>query len=302
MLRIKRVEYSLNTTWSKCMTGARGVLAHIDNNIRADWQHAHCLVAEMVHFVNQLQYYILFEVVESAWSTLLKTTDRVDATLDDLIEAHTRYVNTIVQKGLLASTAEREDGFLVQLHNILKCMLNYREVVESLYSFSVAEHAKRQQLAARIEKRTAAGKWGITEKDHGSRASTPATAGGGGDPWSALSENLGHETPVLLLSNAGDDANLLAGLRKRMTDLNNDYHVRINAFLYDLAHQPDVDLRFLGVVMNFNEAYKPVNPRRQKRKEKGKSSDAQSQASASRPVSAIPPSEASLRAEITQPE
>ncbi len=32
--------------------------------------------------------------------------------------------------------------------------------------------------------------------------------------------------------------------------------------LYDLAHQPDVDLRFLGVVMNFNEVYQPVNVRR----------------------------------------
>lgn len=39
--------------------------------------------------------------------------------------------------------------------------------------------------------------------------------------------------------------------------------------LYDLAHQPDADLRFLGVVMNFNEVYKPVNVRRvQQRKER----------------------------------
>lgn len=55
-----------------------------------------------------------------------------------------------------------------------------------------------------------------------------------------------------------------------MTELSTDYHVRINAFLYDLAHQPDVDLRFLGVVMNFNESYKPTNPRRQRRREKTK--------------------------------
>lgn len=302
MLRIKRVEYSLNTTWGKCMTGARGVLAHIDDSIKADWQRARCLVAELIHFVNQLQYYILFEVVESAWSTLLKTTQRADATLDELIEAHTKYVNTIVQKGLLASTAEKEDGFLVQLHNILKCMLNYRDVVESLYSFSVAEHAKRQQFASRIEKRTAAGRWGVTEKDYNSHASTPINAGGRGDRWSAMSDDIGHETPELLPVNAGDDANLLAGLRKRMIDLGNEYHVRINGFLYDLAHQPDVDLRFLGVVMNFNEAYKPFNPRRQRRREKGKSSDMQSQANISRPASTIPPSEASLNVQSTKAE
>ena len=38
--------------------------------------------------------------------------------------------------------------------------------------------------------------------------------------------------------------------------------------LYDLAHQPDVDMRFLGVVMNFNEVYRPVNVRRQAAKAK----------------------------------
>lgn len=274
MLRVKRVEYSLNSTYRKCMTGARGVLASaaVDDKLKADWKYARCLIAEMVHFVNQLQYYILFEVIESSWETLQNTITKPDATLDDLIEAHTKYINTIVQKGLLASSAEREDGFLVQLHNMLKCMLSYREVVESLYSFSVAEYTKRQQFASRIEKRTAQGKWGITEKDFipNSRASTPAT-GHRTDRWSAMSDdNANNDSPMLLPSNAGDDATLLSGLRKRMTELSTDYHVRINAFLYDLAHQPDVDLRFLGVVMNFNESYKPTNPRRQRRREKTK--------------------------------
>jgi len=278
MLRVKRVEYSLNSTWRKCMTGARGVLASsaVDEKLRSDWKNARCLIAEMVHFVNQLQYYILFEVIESSWETLQRTIHKPDATLDDLIEAHTKYVNTIVQKGLLASSAEREDGFLVQLHNMLKCMLNYREVVESLYSFSVAEYTKRQQFTARIEKRTAAGKWGITEKDFNSRASTPAIAQRE-DRYSAMSDdNANNDSPMLLPSNTGDDTTLLTGMRKRMAELSNDYHVRINAFLYDLAHQPDVDLRFLGVVMNFNESYKPTNPRRQRRREKAKEADGKS--------------------------
>lgn len=264
LLRIKRVEHSLNTTWRKCMTGARGVLADVDDKLKADWKNARCLIAEMVHFVNQLQYYILFEVIEASWETLQSAIRKPDATLDDLIEAHTKYINTIVQKGLLASSAEREDGFLVQLHNMLKCMLNYREVVESLYSFSVAEFTKKQQLAAKIERRTGAGRWGITEKDFNSRSSTPIAGLARSDRWSTGAEEE-NDTPALLPSTAGDDQTLLTGLRKRMNELMTDYHSRINAFLYDLAHQPDVDLRFLGVVMNFNEAYKPTNPRRRRR-------------------------------------
>lgn len=60
--RIKRVEYALSTCWRKSMTGARGVLRQVDDHVGEDWKRARCVVAEMVHFVNQLQYYILFEV------------------------------------------------------------------------------------------------------------------------------------------------------------------------------------------------------------------------------------------------
>ncbi|RMZ81510.1 hypothetical protein DV738_g2322, partial [Chaetothyriales sp. CBS 135597] len=205
--RIKRVEFSLNTTWRRCMTGSRGVLAAVDDTLGRDWKRARCVVAEMVHFVNQLQYYILFEVIEASWKELQEAMNKPNATLDDLIEAHTKYINSITHKGLLggqqrhttttassSTTAPREDSFLAQLHYILKCMLSYRDAVDGLYSFSVAEFTKRQQLSAK-------------------------------------------------------------------------FRSRLNVMLYDLAHQPDVDLRFLGVVMNFNELYKPVNVRRQMRKD-----------------------------------
>ena len=268
LLRVKRVEYSLNTTYRRCMTGARGVLASpaVQGKLLSDWQKARCLVAEMVHFVNQLQYYVLFEVVESSWDTLQETIEKPDATLDELIEAHTKYVNNIVQKGLLASSAEREDGFLVQLHNMLKCMLSYRETVESLYSFSVAESTRRAQFAKRIEKRTAAGQWGTSEKDFkdpSTRSSTPAN-NVNHNRWNTSDDMT--DSPVLLPSNAGDDASLLVGMRKRMAELSTEWTARVNSFLYDLAHQSDVDLRFLGVVMNFNDHYKPSSARRHRRR------------------------------------
>ncbi|KAJ9655364.1 Microtubule-nucleating Tub4p (gamma-tubulin) complex component [Neophaeococcomyces mojaviensis] len=309
MLRVKRVEYSLNMTWRKCMTGARGVLTTVDDKLAQDWKNARCLIAEMVHFVNQLQYYILFEVIEASWETLKAAMHKPDVTLDDLIEAHTKYINTIVQKGLLASSAEREDGFLVQLHNMLKCMLGFREVVESLYSFSVAEYTRRQQFTAKVERRTAAGKWGITEKDFSniSHSSTPSMARHDRNSGISISDEQDNvDSPQLLPSNAGDDATLLTSLRKRMTDLSTDFKTRINNFLYDLAHQPDVDLRFLGVVMNFNEAYKPVNPRRVHRRDRtkrdGQSADRKSHdiSASSSTVTVLPLSAGNERREVAK--
>ena len=277
--RIKRVEFSLGTTWRRCMTGSRGVLAAVNDKLGSDWKRARCVVAEMVHFVNQLQYYILFEVIEASWETLQQAMRKPEATLDDLIEAHTKYINSITHKGLLgqqrhSSTGSKEDGFLAQLHYILKCMLSYRDVVDGLYSFSVAEFTKRQQFSAKIEQRTAAGKWGITEKDLAgdSRASTPLP----GLPAKGKSmQGASDSTDSPLLQplaglTVGDDQSVLESLRRRLLELSAEFRSRLNVMLYDLAHQPDVDLRFLGVVMNFNEVYKPVNVRRQQRKEREK--------------------------------
>lgn len=61
--RVKRVEFALGSSWRRFMTGSRGVLRQVEDLVGADWKRARCVVAEMVHFVNQLQYYILFEVV-----------------------------------------------------------------------------------------------------------------------------------------------------------------------------------------------------------------------------------------------
>ncbi|KAF2007634.1 hypothetical protein P154DRAFT_516468, partial [Amniculicola lignicola CBS 123094] len=160
--RIKRVEFALSSTWRRCMTGARGVLATLNASLGADWKTARCAIAEMIHFVNQLQYYILFEVIESSWSELQAALHKEESTLDDLIAAHAKYLMSITRKGLLGSQGA---DFTGQLHGLLKTMLAYKDVVDGLYSFSVAEFTRKQEHAAKIETRTAAGRWGLSEKD-----------------------------------------------------------------------------------------------------------------------------------------
>ena len=279
--RVKRVEYGLGSTWRRCMTGARGVLTIVEEaRMGGDWKSARCVIAEMIHFINQLQYYILFEVIEASWDTLQASVHRADATLDDLISAHTKYLRAITHKGLLGSVrtnsqGHREDVFTTQLHELLKLMLAYKDAVDGLYSFSVAEFTRRQELAAKIETRTARGQWGLTEKDeedlnspspffassatnalHGRSTDSPlptaALAALGLQPHSSSSSGPG----------AGVDDNMLPALRKRLADLSADFKTRVNNLLGDLAVQPDVDMKFLGTVMNFNDVYTPRKRRR----------------------------------------
>jgi gamma-tubulin complex component 3 len=251
--RVKRVEYSLNTTWRKCVTGARSFLAHINDKLGRDWKSARCVVAEMVHFVNQLQYYILFEVIESSWAQLQEALHKPESTLDDLITAHAAYLNSITRKGLLGSGGSMD--FTHQLHELLKTMLAYKDAVDSLYSFSVAEFTRRQEASAKIETRTAAGKWGLSERDDDLDASTPRGLHSSNSPLLSI-PGLG------IISGASDD-DQLGNLRQRLTALAGDFKARVNVLLGDLMSQPDADMRWLAMVMNFNDVYQPV--RRKKR-------------------------------------
>ncbi|KAL8721949.1 MAG: hypothetical protein Q9225_001463 [Loekoesia sp. 1 TL-2023] len=275
--RIKRVEFALGSTWRRCMTGARGVLATVDSESGRDWKNARCCTAEMIHFVNQLQYYILFEVIEASWDQLQAAITKPGATLDDLIEAHTAYLKAITHKGLLGSTrssltGNREDSFTSQLHHILKTMLAYRDVVDGLYSFSVAEFTRRQEKSARYETQK---KRGPVLDDHDELRSpspnpTPLTAAQKLLNPAATNDNNNNRadspfpisTGALAATTASDS--ILPALRQRLSDLSKDFRSKVNVLLGDLMVQPDADMKFLGTVMNFNDVYSPRKRRRER--------------------------------------
>lgn len=268
--RVKRVEFALGSTWRRCMTGARGVLATVDEGkLSRDWKAARCSIAEMIHFVNQLQYYILFEVIEASWDQLQTAITKPNCTLDDLINAHTKYLRSITHKGLLGkpTSGNRDESFTVQLHEILKIMLAYKDVVDGLYSFCVAEFTRRQELAAKIETRTARGQWGLTDADNDDRNSpTPPPSrhnlpSRGTD--SPFAPNPSAGIPGLPNPTAGGEDQMLPALRTRLGDLAREFKARVNVMLGDLAVQSDVDMKFLGVVMNFNDVYAPRKRRRE---------------------------------------
>ncbi|KAL8645600.1 MAG: hypothetical protein Q9226_007228, partial [Calogaya cf. arnoldii] len=263
--RIKRVEFALGSTWRRCMTGARGVLATIDDSQSKDWKHARCCIAEMIHFVNQLQYYILFEVIEASWDQLQAAITKPGATLDDLIEAHTTYLKAITHKGLLGSArssvpGSRDDTFFTsQLHHILKTMLAYKDVVDGLYSFSVAEFTRRQEQNARHETNTLKVRRGLADEDDLRSASPNPTAAKNllkpsSNSITRAESPFPISTGALAATTAADSTDaILSALRLRLSELSKDFRSRVNVLLGDLMVQPDADMKFLGVVMNFND-------------------------------------------------
>lgn len=272
--RIKRVQFALGATWRNGMTGARGILGAVSDKLGVDWKLARCAIAEMVHFVDQLQHYILFEVIERSWEELKQKLHKPESTLDDMISAHTHYINSITRKGLLGSHGGYD--FTVQLHELLKIMLSYKDAVDGLYSFSVAEFTRRQERSAQIETRTAAGKWGLSEKDDlpsdGIIGSSGRTLHGNNSKKGPRDTDLSpfastaHTFPAGVLgplaSSATNEDDVLDSLRKRLRQLSIDFKARVCSLLGDLSTQPDSDMRYLGQMMNYNLFYEPVKRRR----------------------------------------
>ena len=262
--RVKRVEYSLNSTWRRCQTGARTFLRSVEDKVGADWKAARVGIAEMVFWTEQLMYYVLFEVIESSYAELLRDMKREGSTLDDLIKAHDKYLLSITRKGLLGGGTSGAD-FTGQLHGLLKTILAYRDAVDQLYSFSIAEFTRRQEVSAKIENRTSAGKWGLTERDEEDALSS-STPGLPSNIKRSVNER-DTESPLLPLpsglATGLAEEDVLNGLRQRLTALAGDFKARVNVLLGDLIGQPDADMRWLAMVMNFNDVYQPV--RRKKR-------------------------------------
>ncbi|KAI3396262.1 hypothetical protein diail_12344 [Diaporthe ilicicola] len=266
--KIKRVEFALSSTWRKCMTGARGVLQSSDASVLETWKSTRGVLAEMIHFVGQLQYYILFEVIESSWDELQKGITKDDCTLDDLIKAHTKFLSNITHKGLLGAKrkqyvapgmTESEDrsDYMTQLKAILDNMLTYRDSVDGLYSWSVSEFTRRQEADVRTA--ATSRKLPLPQSRHMKSASV-ATSTRGSYPNTPVVDTP-SEDPFASL---GSVISEFPSLQERLRHLATSFQRKLCILLGDLAYQPDVDMRFLGVAMNFNDAYQPMRSRRSK--------------------------------------
>ena len=274
--RAKRVEFALATAWRRLMTGARGVLAAAAGPLAAEWKRTRGGLAEMIHFVSQLQNYILFEVIEASWNKLQAAMARPDASLDDLIAAHTTYLNDITHKGLLGAAARpssstapgaaRDDSFMAQLHHLLKTILAYKDAVDGLFSHSVAEFTRSQASAAQASSATAAPRPGGGPADADADLDSPLLTGQRQrrrrDPPARDTDS---PAPSLGAPLDAPDDQVLPALQTRLRGLAGDFRARLAVLLGDLLQQSDPDIKFLGMNMNFNDVYRP---QRRKRREK----------------------------------
>ncbi|KAI8641486.1 Spc98 family-domain-containing protein [Parasitella parasitica] len=137
--RLKRVEYTLASAWRQWVKASREFTNLPD--LHQDIQYAQMTIQRMIHFIYQLQHYVLFEVLECSWDKLETFIETKSVDLDSIIAAHAKYLQEITEKGFLSGPKEK--ALAGRLTSIFDCILKYSIVLDHLYKYATNESIKR---------------------------------------------------------------------------------------------------------------------------------------------------------------
>ncbi|RHZ90285.1 hypothetical protein Glove_1g17 [Diversispora epigaea] len=137
--RLKRVEHDLSFCWRRNMTSARSFLRV--EELQKEINTSRLVCSEMIHFVYQLQYYILFEVIECSWDELVTDIHNPSGDLDSLIEAHNKYLSNVANKSFL--NASNNQNYLSRLLKIIGFIFQYKNCLDELHNLGVKETIRR---------------------------------------------------------------------------------------------------------------------------------------------------------------
>lgn len=225
--RAKRMEYVLSVIWKNQIFNAK-LLTSIPELAKILHQ-CHMLGSEMVHFIQQTQYYISFEVLECSWHELLSQVQEAED-LDCVIAAHETFLDTIITRCLLD---EQSRGILTQLRTIFDLIIDFQQAQDGFYQTAQHELIERQSFVQVQKQRTHMDEWGITEE----------------------MEEKERKRRVDFLKT------VIPSTRAKLAVLAQSYQDMVQQFLIMVTSHQDVSLRFLSFRLDFNEHYKGKEPK-----------------------------------------
>jgi hypothetical protein len=153
--RLKRVEWSLTTTWKsflsfahshewKMHTLSSSKVAKLPSflAIKSIFHRCNLQRAKMMHFVNNFAAFVMFEVLEHSWVQLQDALHRAQS-LDQVIDAHDRYLMEILDRALLSP---RHEKLHMMMQAVLQSILRFCSLEETLVADAMALVARQKML------------------------------------------------------------------------------------------------------------------------------------------------------------
>ena len=107
-------------------------------------------MAEMIHFIRQMQTYCHLDVIELSWKDLLEFVNKKEGDLDALIGAHRSHVERVMRRVLLMTQKPKKDltydTLLTWMKDIFHTILQFREAMVCLDSIKLFKNADKLHL------------------------------------------------------------------------------------------------------------------------------------------------------------
>ncbi|KAG6640807.1 hypothetical protein I3843_09G029000 [Carya illinoinensis] len=237
--KLRRVEHALIGAWKimkpNCITShsftklQRAVKFQLLSTLR----RCQVLWDGMNHFVTNLQYYIMFEVLEVSWSDFSSEME-VAKDLDDLLAAHEKYLHSIVEKSLLGESSQTLCKSLFVLFDLI---LRFRSHTDRLYEGICELQARTTESSLPSQDKS------NSRRQLSDKASKPGSWIG--DGRKALTQRASE-----FFRNMGQDLDAIT----------KEYSSLLEGFLSQLPLQQHVDLKFLLFRLDFTEFYSSSVP------------------------------------------
>ncbi|XP_049773994.1 gamma-tubulin complex component 3-like isoform X1 [Schistocerca cancellata] len=219
--RAKRMEFVLSLAVKRQLTAAKQMRCL--PGMKPLLQRLHLLISEMVHFVHQVQYYTLFEVLECSWEAFNKEVQQAEG-LDDVIRAHDAFLATVRAGAFLD---EGTQSLAAQLRSVYDLMLQLQGLEEQLHNRASVELEARKEYEKLVEK-----------------------------SGTNISMEERESTRVNEFTNK-----YLPHMRTQLSVLAKSYQDLVKKFLLMLTSQPELTLQLLSFRLDFNEHYRRSDSR-----------------------------------------
>lgn len=130
MWRIKHMEYVATAAWMQQTIDLKVKNCQRLTESQCMLHQCHILLSEMIHFMQQVQYYMVFEVIECAWAELESRVEQAQD-LDQVIHAHDDFLAALMTRALLEPESR---DILSQLRSIFDQVLQFKAVQGQLLS------------------------------------------------------------------------------------------------------------------------------------------------------------------------
>ncbi|XP_036317961.1 gamma-tubulin complex component 3 [Rhagoletis pomonella] len=226
--RMKHMEFVLSSKiWKDQKCNAKP-LRSMASELNQVLYRLHLLTSEMIHFIHQMQYYILFEVIECSWAELQDRVQQAKA-LDDILDAHDDFLNAIKCGAFLDS----DSGQLCQnMENVYDGIIRLELWQDKFYEICFKELSARKEYENHILISEKLGKFGVTAE-----------------------RQLERDQELKIFEQ------FIGSYHKSLDNICADYEKAVRCFLLTLNSHNDHNLQLFGIRLDFNEYYKKRDQR-----------------------------------------